>query len=246
MYIKIVGILVLILFIGCKDDKDKEKVRVGSADESIAAEAAKLAEEVSKSTGKSADEAKSLSKDELGQLTDEARSSAEAALKSAEERVGIRDRSDVIKQITEAAGKLVLAFRSLVRSGYSSDIVEPFLENMKHALGQLSLAGKLATMAESINQTLDSALEAVVKLEGDLGSCIKHIKANSDQTDAPSSGLNLCVKDLMENAGSYFHDNVRDLIAGVNVPDKFKDALENLQAAAHFIGRATLMLNYKD
>ena len=253
MHIKVMSILLLMLFIGSCKWWFKAEAEGGAATrpvEDIKVVAERAVEEVSKATGKSAAEVKSLSKGDLDKIAEEAKASAEATLTSTSDSKSNKKKSEFIDEISKSAGKMDLAFKSLVAAGYTGGVASPVISNIESALKNLELAKKIAVMAESGDpKTLDEAKQAVQALGGDTGSCVNSLSERHGYSNPAKDGLNECVKNLMGRVDSNFDTGVKRELGDddiKDVPDKFKDALKTLRVAAHSMKQAALKVQFKE
>ncbi|UGQ16734.1 hypothetical protein [Borrelia sp. RT5S] len=245
MYARVIGILILILFTSCKSGKAEDTLESEVEQDSPELVEQWAAEGVSKATGKSVAEVKSL--DGVEKFAKAAKDSAEEAFRSSNDRNDERQVFVFIDEIREAAGKFDVAFKSLVSVGLRGGAAA-VIGNMSSALGRLELAGKLTRLAErGGGNALEEASEAALESGGDV-SCIKEIENNKEYTDAPANGIKACVKNLMEGVADLFEEGVRDKLglALKDTPYKFKDPLGNLWDAAHAMSAASykVMLKY--
>ncbi|UGQ16761.1 hypothetical protein [Borrelia sp. RT5S] len=250
MYLKLTGILVLMLFVSCKwwykaEAEVEIKVKVVKEDSVVVAE--KAAEEVSKATGKGVEEVKTLSKEELDEI---AKKVADDAKKTVEDARGNRGNekktSELIKEIKESAEKFELAFKTLVGAGYTGDVVNPVVGNLQDALKRVSLVDKLSGIVDSSGSRED-AKKAVSAFNGDAGSCMNSITESRGGGRAQKEGTKECMKSLMGNVSSSFHGGVfnelRDALD--SAPEKFKGALGMLRSAAWDISSASSLVENK-
>ncbi|UGQ16385.1 hypothetical protein [Borrelia sp. RT5S] len=252
MGIRVISILLLMLFIGsCKwwfEAETEGEVLVKPL-EDIKVVATRAVEEVSKATGRSAAEVKALSKEDLDKFALDAKSSADATFEITKDSKNNKKKSEFIDEIKKSAGKLDLAFKSLVGAGYTGPIAGPVISNIESALKNLELAKKLAEMAESGNpNTLEDAKKAVQALGGNTGSCVSNLSSKNGYSEPVKNGLNDCVKNLMDRVNSNFERGVRDQLYNDNlkdVPPKFKDAFDTLRVAAHSMSQAASKVQFK-
>ncbi|UGQ17931.1 hypothetical protein [Borrelia sp. RT1S] len=239
---------VLTSFIGCTSIigyiwwyKTRGGGEIESAVESLTAVAQKAAEAVSSATGRSVEEIKNLSKEDLEQFAD-------AAACSADGISGDQKNSELIEQIRESALKLDLAFNALVAAGYSDDVVDLVLGNMSAALGKLGLAGKLAAIIESDRvgiHIVEEYRKTVWEFGGDI-SYMKSIENTRGYANAHANGIKACVKNLMGSVIDLFEKGVRDKLGPAlrYAPYKFKDSLNKLWDAALSVGSASHKVKY--
>ncbi|UGQ16733.1 hypothetical protein [Borrelia sp. RT5S] len=252
MHVKVMSILLLMLFIGsCKwwFKAEAEGGVVTRPVEDIKVVAARAVEEVSKATGRSAAEVKSLSKDDLDKIAAAAKASAEATYNSTNDnKEDKKKKSEFIDEIKESAGKMDLAFKSLVGAGYTGDLASPVLGNIKNALGRLELAKKLAEIEESGDSNTLDKVKRAAKALGVNESCVNNIDGRQGYANAVKGGLKECIKNLMDHVNSDFDRGVRaqlDKDQLGDVPEKFKDAFDTLRGAAHKMQQAASKVQHK-
>ena len=248
MQVRVVGILLLMLFIvSCKwwskaETVDKDGAEVVQDDPEVVAERA--AEEVSKATGKSVAEVKSLSKEDLDKFVAEAGGSAEATAQSAESN-NDKKKSEFIDEISKSAGKLDLAFKSLVAAGHRSGAVNPVIGNMKIFFKRLELADKLAGMLENGSGNTVGEVRKEVEAVGAAAFCMSAIKeeqGSNKETKVAEDRLKECFNNLVGSIGNLLGKGVQKPLqpAIEGAPEKFKDALRNLWIAALMLQRALI------
>ncbi|UGQ16386.1 hypothetical protein [Borrelia sp. RT5S] len=247
MQVRVVGILLLMLFFGsCKwwskaETVDKDGAEVVQDDPEVVAERA--AEEVSKATGKSVAEVKSLGKDDLDKIAAAAKDSAEATAKSAESNN--KKKSEFIEEIKQSASKLDLAFKSLVAAGHRSGAVNPVIGNMKIVFKRLELADKLAGMLENGSGNTVGEVGKEVEAVGAAAFCMSAIKeeqGSNKETKVTEDRLKECFNNLVGSIGNLLVEGVQKPLqpAIEGAPEKFKDALRNLWIAALMFQRALI------
>ncbi|UGQ16738.1 hypothetical protein [Borrelia sp. RT5S] len=260
MYVRVVSISLLTLFVGCEwwgqASGGIKKIVKETQREAPVVTAQRAAAEVSKATGQSVDEVKSLSKDELSKLAVEAKESSEETLKSADEHNN-KKKSEFIDEIKESADKFGVAFKSLVAAGYSGNEASIVVDKVNTAVKKLELGGKLEKILENKGgNTIEDIRKDVNKYGYAAGSCMSNIEDKKQRNDkasdkAPEEGLKDCIKNLMDNVDDLFSDSrgggicneLRD--AAPNAPDKFKDALNKLQKAAWDISQAARKVQFR-
>ncbi|WKC58269.1 hypothetical protein [Borrelia sp. P9F1] len=250
----IVSISVLMLFASCEWWAEVSgKIKIKKPVEDIKVVAERAVNEVSRATGKSADEVKALSKDELDKIAEEAKSSTAATFESTKKDA--KKKSELIDEIKQSTEKLDLAFKSLVGAGYRNATASLVLESIKTAKQKLGLAGKLEKMIEDGNKTM-AEVRRVVGAFGDVaGYCMRDINekqgrhSKSDTSTVSTDGLKDCVRNLMDNVVDIFvgrggaFSELRDAVP--NAPDRFKGALSKLCGAVHGMNQASMKVKHK-
>ncbi|UGQ17935.1 hypothetical protein [Borrelia sp. RT1S] len=244
MNIKIVSISILILFIlfiGCKDRKDKDGL--GYDEKELEAFVAKLSDEVSKAGG--FEHIKVLSQTDINKVTEAAKISARKTFDEIDQNREYRNKSNLIDQIRLSTQRFDFALNSLKASGLSNAIVEPLLDNITHALRGISVVSKLTDILENNEYTLDDVKEAFKALDEDMDDFfITTAEIQGASTYGPQNITNTCVQRIMESIDSDFAKGVRDLLGNVRIPYKFRDSIENLQASAHFMSNSVSILKH--
>ncbi|UGQ16740.1 hypothetical protein [Borrelia sp. RT5S] len=242
MNIKIVSIsifILFILFIGCKDRKDKDGL--GYDEKELEALRAKLTGKASDetSTAKDVKEIKALNQEEIENVTGDIKMSAQRALRSTENEYSNKSKSEFINEIRESTQRFDFALNSLVASGLSNAGAVPALDNIAKALESISLIGKLTDVLENNENTMDDAKEALKALGKH--ACINNIENDKEALHIKNT-INTCARSLLTDIDSYFAIGVRDLLFNGEASNQFKDAIENLRVAAHDISRAAKAL----
>ncbi|UGQ17509.1 hypothetical protein [Borrelia sp. RT1S] len=248
MHIRVIGILILMLLIGsCKwwskaETGGRDVAEVVQDDPEVVAERA--AEEVSRVTGKSAAEVKSLSKKDLDKFAEDAMSSAEATAKSVESGRS-KKKSELIDEIKGSADKLDLAFKAVVGAGHRSGVVNPVIGNMKILFKRLELADKLAIMLKNGSNNTIGEVRKEVEAVGAIDFCMSAIKeeqGSNKETKVTEDRLKECFNNIVGSIGNLLGNGVQKPLqpAIEGAPEKFKDALRNLWTAALMLRRALI------
>ncbi|WKC58514.1 hypothetical protein [Borrelia sp. P9F1] len=256
MHARVIGILVLTLFIGCQWlDKVLGRVKTSfletltpppHEDPEVISE--KAAEEVSRVMGIRAEEIKELSKEDLDKIAVDAKNSAASASKSTMGSTSQKD-SELVDNIQRAVTNFELAFKSLVGASYYSSKVTPVLLILNNTSQKLELASELAKILEERGDkhTLDEIKKIVRALDGDVSFCLNDLEARIGLANAVEVGLKKCIKRLLNGASTAFYESAHKELSHhlEDAPDKFKGALKTLQSAALDIYNASLRVALK-